>query len=40
MAATTGLNTVVPAADPTYQDARPELAYRPDEVLDLGGGWA
>ena len=33
-----GLNTVVPAADPAYQDARPELAYRPDEVLDLGEG--
>ena len=33
-----GLNTVVPAADPAYQDARPELAYRSDEVLDLGEG--
>ena len=33
-----GLNTVVPAADPAYQAARPELAYRPDEVLDLGEG--
>jgi uncharacterized protein (DUF1501 family) len=33
-----GLNTVVPAADPVYQDARPELAYRPEEVLDLGEG--
>ncbi|QWF82700.1 DUF1501 domain-containing protein [Amycolatopsis sp. CA-230715] len=31
-----GLNTVVPAGDKAYQDARPELAYRPDEVLDLG----
>lgn len=33
-----GLNTVVPAADPAYQDARPELAYQPDEVLDIGDG--
>jgi uncharacterized protein (DUF1501 family) len=33
-----GLNTVVPAADPAYQDARPELAYKPEEVLDLGEG--
>ncbi|MGH3758032.1 DUF1501 domain-containing protein [Actinophytocola sp.] len=33
-----GLNTVVPAADDAYQDARPELAYQPDEVLDLGEG--
>ncbi|PRY44657.1 DUF1501 domain-containing protein [Umezawaea tangerina] len=33
-----GLNTVVPAADSAYQDARPDLAYRPEEVLDLGDG--
>jgi uncharacterized protein (DUF1501 family) len=33
-----GLNTVVPAADAAYQDARPELAYKPEEVLDLGEG--
>jgi uncharacterized protein (DUF1501 family) len=33
-----GLNTVIPASDPAYQAARPELAYRPDEVLDLGEG--
>jgi uncharacterized protein (DUF1501 family) len=33
-----GLNTLVPASDPAYQNARPELAYRPDEVLDLGEG--
>jgi uncharacterized protein (DUF1501 family) len=33
-----GLNTVVPAADKAYQDARPDLAYQPDEVLDLGEG--
>ena len=33
-----GLNTVVPAADPAYQSARPELAYRPDQVLELGEG--
>ena len=31
-----GLNTVVPAADPAYSSARAELAYRTDEVLDLG----
>ena len=30
-----GLNTVVPYADPAYHDARPELAYRPEEVLHL-----
>ncbi|MGI8458091.1 MAG: DUF1501 domain-containing protein [Propionibacteriaceae bacterium] len=33
-----GLNTVIPADDPTYQRARPDLAYRADEVLDLGDG--
>jgi uncharacterized protein (DUF1501 family) len=33
-----GLNTVVPATDPAYQDARPDLAYAPEEVLDLGEG--
>jgi uncharacterized protein (DUF1501 family) len=33
-----GLNTVVPAADSAYQSARPELAYKPQEVLDLGEG--
>ncbi|QFU92081.1 DUF1501 domain-containing protein [Amycolatopsis sp. YIM 10] len=33
-----GLNTVVPAADRAYQDARPDLAYQPEEVLDLGEG--
>jgi uncharacterized protein (DUF1501 family) len=33
-----GLNTVVPASDNAYQDARPELAYKPEEVLDLGEG--
>ncbi len=33
-----GLNTVVPAGDSAYQDARPDLAYQPDEVLDLGEG--
>jgi uncharacterized protein (DUF1501 family) len=31
-----GLNTVVPASDDAYQDLRPDLAYKPDEVLDLG----
>ena len=33
-----GLNTVVPAGDRGYQNARPELAYKPEEVLDLGEG--
>jgi uncharacterized protein (DUF1501 family) len=33
-----GLNTVVPAADEEYQKARPDLAYAPEEVLDLGEG--
>jgi uncharacterized protein (DUF1501 family) len=33
-----GLNTVVPAADPVYQAARPGLAYSASEVLDLGEG--
>ncbi|GAA3846301.1 DUF1501 domain-containing protein [Saccharothrix violaceirubra] len=33
-----GLNTVVPAVDRAYQDARPDLAYRPEDVLDLGEG--
>ena len=33
-----GLGTVVPAADPAYQDARPDLAYAEHEVLDLGDG--
>jgi uncharacterized protein (DUF1501 family) len=30
-----GLNTVIPYADPAYRAARPELAYRPQEVLRL-----
>jgi uncharacterized protein (DUF1501 family) len=30
-----GLNTVIPYADPAYHDARPELAYQPEEVLHL-----
>jgi uncharacterized protein (DUF1501 family) len=33
-----GLNTVVPAADPAYQSARPDLAYTQQEVLDIGEG--
>ncbi|MFI9382338.1 DUF1501 domain-containing protein [Kutzneria sp. NPDC052558] len=33
-----GLNTVIPAADSAYQKARPDLAYQPHEVLDLGDG--
>jgi uncharacterized protein (DUF1501 family) len=32
-----GLNTVVPYTDPAYHDARPELAYSPEEVLHLDG---
>src|SRR5688572_24516305 len=30
-----GLNTVIPHADPAYQQARPELAYQGAEVLKL-----
>ena len=30
-----GLNTVIPYADPAYHDARPDLAYQPDQVLHL-----
>jgi uncharacterized protein (DUF1501 family) len=30
-----GLNTVIPHADPAYQDARPELAYAGQDVLAL-----
>lgn len=33
-----GLNTVVPAADPAYQNARPHLSYQPHEVLPLADG--
>ncbi|HET9690484.1 MAG TPA: DUF1501 domain-containing protein [Acidimicrobiales bacterium] len=33
-----GLNTVVPAADPAYQAARPTLGYHPAEVLPLADG--
>ncbi|GLY47651.1 hypothetical protein [Lentzea sp. NBRC 102530] len=33
-----GLNTVVPAEDRAYQDARPDLAHEPGEVLGLGEG--
>jgi uncharacterized protein (DUF1501 family) len=33
-----GLNTVIPATDRVYQDARPELAYQPGDVLDIGDG--
>jgi uncharacterized protein (DUF1501 family) len=33
-----GLNTVIPATDRAYQDARPELAYKPEDVLDIGDG--
>ncbi|MFE3190882.1 DUF1501 domain-containing protein [Nocardia sp. NPDC059240] len=30
-----GINTVIPYADNAYHDARPELSYRPEEVLRL-----
>jgi uncharacterized protein (DUF1501 family) len=33
-----GLNTVVPVADDAYRAARPDLAYEPGDVLDLGDG--
>lgn len=33
-----GLNTVISASDATYQSARADLAYQPEEVLDLGEG--
>jgi uncharacterized protein (DUF1501 family) len=33
-----GLNTLVPASDPAYQAARPELAYAAGDVLDVGEG--
>src|SRR3984957_19047477 len=32
-----GINTVIPYADNAYHDARPELAYAPDDVLRLDG---
>jgi uncharacterized protein (DUF1501 family) len=34
-----GLNTVIPYADPAYAAARPQLAYRPDQVLRLDGAF-
>ena len=34
-----GLNTVVPYDDPAYTAARPGLAYRADEVLQLDGSF-
>jgi uncharacterized protein (DUF1501 family) len=33
-----GLATVIPAGDPAYKKARPELAYDEGDVLDLGDG--
>lgn len=30
-----GINTVIPYADPAYRDARPDLAYAPEDVLHL-----
>ena len=35
-----GLNTVIPYADPAYAAARPDFAYQPEELLDLGEGEA
>ncbi|WP_250031117.1 DUF1501 domain-containing protein [Paractinoplanes maris] len=35
-----GLNTVIPYADPAYATARPDFAYQPEELLDLGEGEA
>lgn len=32
-----GINTVIPYADNAYHDARQELSFSPDEVLDLDG---
>ena len=32
-----GINTVIPYTDAAYHDARPELAYAPQEVLPLDG---
>jgi uncharacterized protein (DUF1501 family) len=32
-----GISTVIPYADNAYHDARPELAYAPDDVLRLDG---
>src|SRR5439155_11515583 len=33
-----GLNTVVPAGDPAYRSARPDLAYAENEVLPVADG--
>lgn len=33
-----GLGTIIPAADPAYQQARPDLAYAEHEILPLGEG--
>lgn len=30
-----GINTVIPYAEPAYHDARPDLAYAPEDVLHL-----
>ncbi|MBL7518079.1 hypothetical protein I6A84_08080, partial [Frankia sp. CNm7] len=35
-----GLNTVIPAGDPAYRAARPELGYSADEALPLTDGLA
>lgn len=35
-----GLNTVVPVQDSIYQSLRPQLAYKPEEVIPIGEGLA
>ena len=35
-----GLNTVVPYLDPLYKSLRPQLAYKPEQVLPIGDGLA
>jgi uncharacterized protein (DUF1501 family) len=35
-----GLNTVIPYADPAYAQARPDLTYPDDQLLELGEGFA
>jgi uncharacterized protein (DUF1501 family) len=35
-----GINTVIPYTNNAYHDARPDLAYAPDEVLPLDGQFA
>jgi uncharacterized protein (DUF1501 family) len=35
-----GLNTVVPIEDPIYHSLRPQLAYKPEQVIPIGDGLA